>query len=335
MPADYPPHGEKSKILRRETMASSVMATGDPQLHGATADMYGSKLEAPVFPGSNADNKYWHELREVVEVQKARRSKAEPNSVNRWPDLWQGYDLEEIAQLVHDEYPASLQQSMLYGLFKEGVKLNYDIIPFRSVVDFVATEVRMAKLNTWVVDTIAPISFMMKWHTGMPRPEEIAWLIHSGAFTGRDGVPADLQNDIRDFKMDHATNFTAYPEGSPTHPSWPAMHSAASTLSFWLPVVVKLTPAQYCEALRVDYAVSYARTVAGVHYPQDNYAGLNLGKEVILEKFPDMMYERYGADPEAVRSRMEYLKFDWHAFDSWDCTIGGIPAADWLGEMAA
>jgi hypothetical protein len=52
-------------------------------------------------------------------------------------------------------------------------------------------------------------------------------------------------------------------KGSPTHPSWPAMHAAGSSCSYWIPAVAKLTPEQYCEALRVDFAVAFARTVAG------------------------------------------------------------------------
>lgn len=60
-----------------------------------------------------------------------------------------------------------------------------------------------------------------------------------------------------------ATDFTQYPEGSPLHPSWPAMHSAASSASLWLAVVADLTEDQYCQVLRTDHSVAYARTIAG------------------------------------------------------------------------
>ena len=75
-------------------------------------------------------------------------------------------------------------------------------------------------------------------------------------------------------QLQHAAEFTAYEEdGCPMHPSYPAMHSAASTCSYWIPALCRITAAQYCEALRVDYATAYARTVAGVHYPMDNIVG--------------------------------------------------------------
>jgi hypothetical protein len=41
------------------------------------------------------------------------------------------------------------------------------------------------------------------------------------------------------------------------------MHASGSSCSYWLPAIAKLSPEQYCEALRLDYAVAYARTVAG------------------------------------------------------------------------
>jgi hypothetical protein len=52
------------------------------------------------------------------------------------------------------------------------------------------------------------------------------------------------------------------------------MHSASSAASLWLAVVADMTPDQYCQVLQTNYAVSLARTVAGVHYTTDNITGL-------------------------------------------------------------
>jgi hypothetical protein len=70
-----------------------------------------------------------------------------------------------------------------------------------------------------------------------------------------DGVPQDIVDSVMAFNMTKATDCTAYPEGSPTHPSWPAMHSAASAAAIWLPVVMNLTAAQWCEVKKTDWAV--------------------------------------------------------------------------------
>ena len=123
---------------------------------------------------------------------------------------------------------------------------------------------------------VAPINFAAKWHVGQLRPEEMAWKIASGEIA-QENVPPDVYDMVKSMNLSKATDFTQYPEGSPKHPSWPAMHSAASSMSLWLPVIANLTEEQYCQVLLTDYAVSFARTVAGVHYRSDNMAGLEHG----------------------------------------------------------
>jgi hypothetical protein len=150
MPADYPVRGETATLLKRETFADSVMTADDFQLHGATAVQYGSQLKPPVFPGSNPGNEYWEELRNVVHVQLVRRNQGDPNTLNRWPDLWAGYNLDDVAKAVQNEYPASIQQALIKQLFVDGVKFNYNIMPFRSMNDFVGMQVRIAFINSWV-----------------------------------------------------------------------------------------------------------------------------------------------------------------------------------------
>jgi len=105
----------------------------------------------------------------------------------------------------------------------------------------------------------------------------MAWKIADDEIP-KEQVPQDLYDAIKGMNLTNATSFTQYPEGSPKHPSWPAMHSAASSASLWLAVVADLTEEQYCEVLRTDHSVAYARTIAGVHYPKDNIAGLNMGQ---------------------------------------------------------
>jgi hypothetical protein len=64
------------------------------------------------------------------------------------------------------------------------------------------------------------------------------------------------------------------------------MHSASSAACLWLAVVADLTAVQYCQVLRTDYtyAVSFARTVAGVHYTTDNIAELSLGRKIVADQ---------------------------------------------------
>ena len=101
------------------------------------------------------------------------------------------------------------------------------------------------------------------------------------------------------------------------------MHSAASSASFWIAVVLDLTDDQLCEALRTDYFTAFARSVAGVHYTTDNTAGLNLGQQLVAEQLPEYLAKTFGSDPAAVRAKVDRLRFNWVDFDSRDCSTTG------------
>jgi membrane-associated phospholipid phosphatase len=334
LPQDYPIQGSKALVLQYQTMADSVLTENpmDFVLHGQTAAQYAAFVDPPHMPSSDPTSPYWDELREVVDAQWARRNNSDPADLSRWPNLWQDFNLTTIALAVWNEYPASLQQQLIVARFKTTPRLqmNRKIMPFRSMVDMVGTQLIIAALNTWSIEIVGPVNFLLKWTFGVPRPEEVAWLIASGSIGTDDGVPDDLVTSIRDMNLTVSTDFTAYPIGSPNHPSWPAMHAAGSTCSIWIPVVAVITPEEYCEALRIDYAVAYARTVAGVHYQMDNLAGLNLGQEILKANLPGYLALKYNSDPDLVAQRLEQLSFDWKDFDPYNCTIANQPVGDRL-----
>jgi len=147
------------------------------------------------------------------------------------------------------------------------------------------------------------------------------WLIAQNKLTQRDGVPLDIIRTIRTLHLSSQSSFTAYPEGCPNHPSYPAMHAAASSISLWLSVVLHLTPQQEQEARRLDYAVSYARTVAGVHFVSDNVAGLTLGQEVVARELPGFLEQWYGADAEKVKEKIRKKRFVWVDYHN---ELGGL-----------
>ena len=81
-------------------------------------------------------------------------------------------------------------------------------------------------------------------------------------------------------------------------------------------VVFNLTVEQQCEAMLVDYAVSYARTVAGVHYTRDNIDGLNMGKEIIRRHIPSYLHDTFDADEDITRAKADKIaaSFDWNDY---------------------
>ena len=62
----------------------------------------------------------------------------------------------------------------------------------------------------------------------------------------------------------------------------------------------------------------------------DNYAGINVGMQIVKEKLPKHLKESYNYDAEKVAAKLEKLQFDWADFDSYACTIEGIGVGDWL-----
>jgi len=312
----------------------------------------GAKI-SPVYPG---DEGFWEEFAGVVTAQVLRLGiqsegiveprigrvrkggKSMASRLNVWPDLW--YDrsmvninpwgedmpstdltLEMIAKSVAGEFSNYHQQTLLKNFTTPGqnVQIAEDIgLSLRSKRDFIGKNVRMSAINAWTFEVVAPVNFYLKWNYGVPRPEEVAWLLRSGAIQNSD---FDLAlNEIFDVAAsvaepgvdrDNAHGFTAYEAGSPTHPSFPAMHSAGSTCSLWIPTLYDLTPEQYRQTIIMDHAVAYARTVAGVHYQQDNLAGLNAGQRIVREQLPEYLSEQYGYNKELAVKKVNKLSFDW------------------------
>mmetsp|Transcript_29037 Transcript_29037/g.35387 ORF Transcript_29037/g.35387 Transcript_29037/m.35387 type:complete len:495 (-) Transcript_29037:183-1667(-) len=285
----------------------------------------------PTHATSDTSSVFWSMFEEVCLMQVARMTNGEADGSTigmPLPDTWAGYTLDMIAEAVHDEYPNYHQSNNLASMLsKGGVSIDNEVIPRRSLKQFLRGPVMMADMNTWATGIVGPHSFAAKYAVGRARPEEIFWAIYTEEIPASD-LPTGARTAYEQLKrllsagsygsIASATLFTAYEEGSPQHPSWPAMHSAASQTSFWLSVVLDLTPSQLCQARLIDYAVAYARTVAGVHYPDDNIDGLNLGQAVLIDVLPDHLHLQYGADKETVKAKIEGVKYDWNDFDPAD-----------------
>jgi hypothetical protein len=102
--------------------------------------------------------------------------------------------------------------------------------------------------------------FEVKWFYGVPRPEEV--------FDEKTGI--------------HGALLTAYAEGCPCHPSYPAGHGAAVAGGVRRLIdSFDLAKDQIKVLLDTCYFWAMFRTLAGVHYSMDNVAGLavaGLGK---------------------------------------------------------
>ena len=53
----------------------------------------------------------------------------------------------------------------------------------------------------------------------------------------------------------------------------------------------------------------------GVHYADDNIAGLNIAQEVLARAMPRFLKEKYDSDPFAVARKIRQSRYDWRTFD--------------------
>ena len=346
--AEYPITASTDIVdFLRKSNAVSVVTEDDYEIKHNVQDTIGAIGGPPIHPTCDASSPFWEELQHVVDVAKYRRANGNQDSANlasylqtlgydEWlphyiPTLWDGDTIAQVAENVHDEAPGDWQAQLIQQFLVEGLEVDYAIMPKRSAVEFIGAVVRLYDLNTHFINYVGPHNFAAKWHVGRARPEEMVYAIVNGDIDS-SCVPAALYSDIianfddlRGATFDYpygasdpdGTAFTAYEEGSPRHPSWPAMHSAASNISFWMQVMFKLTDAQVCEAMKIDYGVSYARTIAGVHYKQDNLAGLNMGKEVIRLDIAKYLHDHFDADEAAAQAKADAIaaSFDWNDYE--------------------
>jgi len=319
------------EILKTQTSCPSVISLDDHEVLLDVMDLIENGHGMRGFPThatSDNDSDFWKHFQHVLVIQITRRGNEDADAKTTigmpLPDIWENYSLKMVADAVHDEYPNYHQSRNLADMLsKGGVSIDNTVIPKRSRAQFLRGPIMMADMNTWATGLIGPHSFAAKYAAGRSRPEEIFWAIYQTQIPLADLPSAvrnaytNLLNTFPNQLVDGAPSVTAYPEGSPGHPSWPAMHSAASQTSFWLSVVLDLTPHQLCQARLVDYAVAYARTVAGVHYPDDNIDGLNLGQAVLIELLSDYLVGKYGSDRAAVEAKIEQMKYDWNDFNAY------------------
>lgn len=289
-----------------------------------------NKLSPPLHPG---DKKFWFEFEEVVKVQtllkqSQRGEIAEPlhkvMPLSSLPELWKDYGISDVSQAVNDEFPGVYHSQMIANWLKDGLSTN-ELIPKSGNVDFLRGPVFFSDMIGVAIRLVGSCNFALKWNFGLARPEEIAYKIKTGDIAApRFKNMINFTDTVDKLDYDTSTGFTDYDVGSPNHPSWPAMHSAASAASFWLNIVTDLSVEQLCEARKLDYAISYARTVAGVHYPQDNIAGLIAGQEILIQTLPKYLHIVYGSDKAKVKDRARLASYDWKRFTSSDCYLGKI-----------
>jgi len=334
----FPISSKEATFLRDYSNSTSVVVEEedckDVDLRICEIELKEKRLFPPTHP---EDVKFWPKFKEVVNIVSSLKNKqrnpckTDPISevMPAMTELWRGFGILDVAEAVNNEFQGIYHKQMISdwidqesvtGSLTGSLQGDDKIIPKFGLKDFIRGPLLLGDMITYAIRAVAPCNFSLKWKIGRARPEEIAFKLLNGRIDVPRGVFIDdtitLLEQI-DFKT--ATEFTPYDEGSPTHPSWPAMHSASSAASFWLDVVMELTPEQRCEARMLDYSVSFARTVAGVHYTDDNISGLMVGQGILAQLLPTYLRDVYGADEHKVKKKIERARYDWTTFVGSKC----------------
>lgn len=274
----------------------------------------------------------WKEFLQVCFLQKRRqRGWLTETLFPTHPLFAAGQEMHSSAQLVRADFPTLYPTELVkrWLTSDEGFTLDQNIFNLPQCgnqgTEFVNGAVALGGIIGWAVQTVSPVCFATKWHCGRARPEELAWSLYtqqSGSTSFQRTALKVINQVVKDktlSKAEFVRKFTAYDEGSPFHPSYPAMHSAASSISAWAEIVGNLTETQRNEARLLDFSVAFLRTVAGVHYASDNRAGLTLGQETVRANLPQYLADAYGCSEDTEGMIKEYVedklkrieKIDW------------------------
>jgi len=160
-----------------------------------------------------------------------------------------------LADVVHMDSPSDMPRMVLKWLTHRAYKQNQNVrnwtpiyINFLETIPFVEEQISDGVKRSLIK------AFEMKYEFGLARPEEI-W----GHINNEDG-----------------TRLTAYKEGCPNHPSFPAGHASAAAggLTSLIKEFPNLTDKQMKRILDMGYSWAMFRSLAGVHHAVDNIAGL-------------------------------------------------------------
>merc|ERR1719330_2004661 len=140
------------------------------------------------------------------------------------PLFQQNEDMDASAQRVRADFPPDFPIQQIKRFLQQGLKLDDNIFrradcDHAGTPEFVNQAVALGGLAGWAITQVSPVAFASKWHVGRLRPEEVAMMVSQGGLA--DQVSPNVKQAIDSMNLKSATDFTAYSEGSPVHPSWP------------------------------------------------------------------------------------------------------------------
>jgi hypothetical protein len=287
---------------------SKTTPAGGVDSHYADSDrvlVKPEELPTPLRPG---DDGFWAEFEAVIVAVAGAKDGAKSHRMVAQCLLDAGYDdAAKQAELVHRDRPTAIMT-----IAASTIKSKFRSFKPLDKSKFTDKVVLLDSLMAMSAHMVSPSSFSAKWHHMLARPEEVAQAIAKGELAAPDDIVRLLANvfDMSELAK-KASTFTMYPEGCPNHPSYNAMHSAAAGAEATiLKTMYNLTKDETAEVDMCARNMAFFRTRAGVHYPQDNRAGLWLGQEVVKRWLPDFLFS-LGVARAPVKKTLEKVSTDW------------------------
>lgn len=160
------------------------------------------------------------------------------------------YNPQALANLVHMDDPLELGLALRSYAQREDIPLKTP--PNHTGKQFRARIISVLPTLASYVNDAMELGFDAKYYYLWPRPEE------------RLGLPGNI--------------ITAYEEGCPNHPAFPAGHGTAAGATYrWFKDMYNATPEQLKVVEMTTKHWATYRTIAGVHIFEDNIVGWKLG----------------------------------------------------------
>lgn len=263
-----------------------------------------SEFPKPLYP---EDEGFWDEFSDTLDMVCAAHDRAlNRREVSPLLGGIAGSTARSGADLVHSDFPTAIMTEAVLNLKKPTWR------DFGLRNGFTDGPVLLGHLIGWASHVVSPNSFCAKWHFMVPRPEEVAGAIARGELDAPEMIQQRLFNMVpRSVLAGRQEAFTVYDEGCPNHPSYNAMHSAAAgAQATVIKVLFDLSEEQTAQVNLAARNMAFFRSNAGVHYPQDNRAGLWLGQETVSRLLSDKMRE-FGADSAEVQAAIDAAQTDF------------------------
>ena len=267
-----------------------------------------NEFPAPLYP---EDPMFWGQFHEVIQEVCAARDRA--NYTRRFSPALRAAGLKTAAdavRLVHVDWPGDILLIAAKAVSGNSVFRTFTRATQSNFTDGVVLLNHLLNEAPWKV---SPSSFCAKWEFMVPRPEEVAGAIARNEIVAPDWVMHALTNmmSLQEIAQDQR-KFTLYPEGSPKHPSYSAMHAAAGGAAATIIKVMLALDSESMHNVNVTAEnMAHFRATAGVHYPRDNAVGLWLGQEVVTRWLPGYLQAELGFDPAQVSAVLADVRCDW------------------------